>query len=107
MVDSTTTVVDVTTVSFSSLPSLAGSGHGESVPNFAFAMSSAPILSFRTNTAASIVAEDGAESGKAMPMVPGVFENRVLLYAIDVAVMGEAGSIDACLAGYGEDAARW
>jgi hypothetical protein len=84
-----------------------GSGHGESVPNFAFAMSSAPILSFGTNTAASIVAEDGAKAGKAMPMVPGVFENRVLIYAIDVAVMGEAGSIDACLAGYGEDAARW
>ena len=69
-------------------------------------MSSAPILSLETNTAASSVAEDGAEAGKELLMVLGVFEDGALLYASDDDVMEGAGSIDACLAGHGESMAR-
>ena len=51
--------------------------------------------------------EDGAEAGKELLIVLGIFEDEVLLYASGDDVMEGTGSIDACLAGYGEDAARW
>ena len=50
--------------------------------------------------------EDGAEAGKELLIVLGVFEDGALLYASDDDVMEGAGSIDACLAGPGESMAR-
>ncbi|MBP1731030.1 MAG: hypothetical protein H6Q55_1459, partial [Deltaproteobacteria bacterium] len=50
--------------------------------------------------------EDGAEAGKELLIVLGIFEDGALLYASDDDVMEGAGSIDACLAGHGESVAR-